>query len=151
MTAEESKESSEKQAAIYFNLYLAAEGNQEYEEALSYINNQQKILKAIHGEKHTRICSNYYIQSKLYMKLLKLEESMEVLQKAFDLKNELEAEFAEDLPVVSAKYFLQNADLTFMTRKYNECIQACEKGVEQVQIAASKDEDLLAHMNDTRR
>lgn len=49
MTAEENKESNEKQAAIYFNLYIASEGNQEYEEALSCINKQQQLLMVIHG------------------------------------------------------------------------------------------------------
>ena len=34
MTPEEIKESKEKQASIYFNLFVASEGNQEYEEAL---------------------------------------------------------------------------------------------------------------------
>lgn len=76
---------------------------------------------------------------------------MDVLKKAFEMKDELEDEFGEDLTVVSAKYCLQMADLTFMTHKYQECIDSCEKGIQQVQIAASKDEDVLAHMNDTRR
>ena len=76
---------------------------------------------------------------------------MDVLKKAFEMKNELQVEFGEDLTVVSAKYCLQMADLTFMTHKYQECIDSCEKGIQQVQIAASKDEDILAHMNDTRR
>ena len=40
------------------------------------------------------------------MKLLKFEESMDVLKKAFEMKDELEVEFGEDLTVVSAKYCL---------------------------------------------
>jgi len=40
------------------------------------------------------------------MKLLKFEESMDVLKKAFEMKHELEDEFGEDLTVVSAKYCL---------------------------------------------
>jgi hypothetical protein len=37
MSPEEIKESKEQQSSLYFQQYLAAEGNQQYEEALEYI------------------------------------------------------------------------------------------------------------------
>lgn len=85
------------------------------------------------------------------MKCLKFNESLESINEAFVMRDNLAAEFGEDLPVVSARYFMQLADLCFVVRKYQECIDAAVKGIEQVQLAAKDDEDIAAHMNNTRR
>lgn len=67
------------------------------------------------------------------------------------MRDRLASEFGEDLPVVSARYCMQLADLCFVTRRYQECVDAATKGIEQVQLAAKDDEDIAAHMNNTRR
>ena len=55
------------------------------------------------------------------------------------MRDELTTEFGEDLPVVSARYFSQLADLYFVMRRYQECLEAADKGIEQVQLAAKDD------------
>lgn len=79
--------------------------------------------------KSTKLCSNYYLKSKLQMKLCQFEDALNSINDAFKLRDDLAGEFAEDLPVVSARYFLQLADLSFVTRRYQECIEAAEKGI----------------------
>ena len=41
----------------------------------------------------------------------------------------LTEEFGEDLPVVSARYFLHEADLNFIVGNYEACITAADKGI----------------------
>jgi hypothetical protein len=69
-------------------------------------------------EKSTKLCSNYYLRSKLQMKLLRFDDSLASINEAFKLRDELADEFGEDLPVVSSRYFMQLADLNFVTRRY---------------------------------
>lgn len=64
------------------------------------------------------------------MKLLRFDDSLASINKAFKLRDELAGEFGEDLPVVSARYFMQLADLNFVTRRYQECVEAAYKGIE---------------------
>lgn len=52
------------------------------------------------------------------MKLLKFDDSLASINEAFKLRDELADEFGEDLPVVSSRYFMQLADLNFVTRRY---------------------------------
>jgi hypothetical protein len=85
------------------------------------------------------------------MKCLKFDDAMASIKEAFVMRDNLAAEFGEDLPVVSARYYMQLADLCFVTRKYQECVEAAMAGIEQVQMAAKDDEDIAAHMNNTRR
>jgi len=67
------------------------------------------------------------------------------------MRDDLVVEFGEDLPIVSARYYMQLADLYFILHKYQECQEAADKGIEQVQLASKNDEDIEAHMNNTRR
>jgi len=80
--------------------------------------------------KSTKLCSNYYLKSKLQMKLCQFEDAFTSINDAFKLRDDLAGEFAEDLPVVSARYFMQLADLSFVTRRYQKCIEAADKGIE---------------------
>lgn len=102
-------------------------------------------------EKHTKLCSNLYLKSKLQMKCLKFADSLKSIQDAFEMREALKDDFGEDLPVVSARYYMQLADLYFITRKYQECVEASTKGIEQVSLASKEDIDIATHMNNTRR
>lgn len=85
------------------------------------------------------------------MKCLRYADSRKSIEEAFLMRDQLTEEFGEDLPVVSARYFMQLADLCYVTQKYQECMDAAIKGIEQVQLAAKSDEDIAAHLNNTRR
>ena len=124
MSPEEIKQSREQQSSLFFQQYLAAESNQDYEKALEYIGKQSEIIKLMQPGKSTKLCSNYYLRSKLQMKLCKFEDALASINDAFKLRDELADEFADDMPIVSARYFMQLADLSFVTRKYEECVEA---------------------------
>ena len=64
------------------------------------------------------------------MKLLRFNDALASINEAFQMRDKLASEFGEDLPVVSARYFMQLADLCFVTRRYLECMDAASKGVE---------------------
>ena len=90
MTQEEIKESKETQASLYYQQYLAAEGQHKYAEALEFIDKQQEVLKSLHGDTPTtRICSNLYIRSKMLMHCSRLKESYESMQEAFEMRDKV--------------------------------------------------------------
>jgi hypothetical protein len=97
MSEEQLKAHRQKEAAILFKQYLAAEQTGDLKKALEHIQAQSKVLGKLFGDCHTRLCSNLYLQSKIQMKLCKLDEALASMNDACAMKEKLVSDFGDDL------------------------------------------------------
>lgn len=109
------------------------------------------ILLELHGEKNTKVCSNYFLAAQFLMRTGRYQESLETIDKAFELLHILKDEFKDDVHVVSAKFNVSKSNTHFILGNWKESQAAAQAGLDSMDSIMSSDPAIIQAMKNTGR
>ena len=85
------------------------------------------------------------------MRTGKFEESLQSIDKTFNLLEKTKEQFAGDLEIVRSKFYTLKSNVCFILKKYQECDDAATEGLVTIDRIKSSEVSIMRAMNNTKR
>jgi tetratricopeptide (TPR) repeat protein len=90
LSEDEIKEERVNLATVYFSIYLAYMALEKLDLALFYNEKSYEVNILIYGPDDLNVANNYYLGAQIYMKLLKMEEAVQSVEKCNEIMDKKE-------------------------------------------------------------
>ena len=85
------------------------------------------------------------------MRVGRFEESLQSVDRTFELLEKTQQQFGTDLELVQSKFYMLKSNVCFVLRKYQECDAAATEGLASIERINTSDADILRSIKNTTR